>query len=115
MKEIYTVTVFQKIEREPLFNDPSKYLPTFGDRRCVGWYSNLPEADCAVTNNFSNIHTADDFCTYDYAIIEKIESGLLMPDLERERVVYKWNDTKNQFEKIDTPVELSTCSNFGIG
>lgn len=109
MKAIFVVTVFQKIDHEPLPNDPSKYLPSFGDRRCVGWFDNFQEADCAVINNFSNMH--NDF--YEYAIIEKMESGILTVDIDR--VVYKWNSKKSQYEAIDTPVELSKSSNFGIG
>lgn len=109
MKAIYTVTVFQKISHEPLFEDPSRYIPDFGDRRCVGWFDNFQEADCAVTNNFSNMQ--DDM--YEYAIIEKIESGILLADIDR--TVYKWNKEKNQYEAIETPIELSKSSNFGIG
>ncbi|MBQ8218470.1 MAG: hypothetical protein IJZ79_01860 [Bacilli bacterium] len=109
MKAIFVVTVFQKIDHEPLLDDPSKYLPNFGERRCVGWFDNFQEADYAVINNFSNMH--DDF--YEYAIIEKIESGILTVDIDR--VVYKWNSEKSQYEAIDTPVELSKSSNFGIG
>ena len=109
MKVIYTVTVFQKIDREPLVNNPSKYFPSFGERRCVGWFDNFDEANNAVENNFSNIH--EDM--YNYAIIEKMESGLLMPDLDR--TVYKWDKNTEKFVRIDTPIELSKSSNFGIG
>ena len=48
---------------------------------------------------------------YEYAIIERIEPGIFMVDTDR--VIYQWNNDK--YEKIETPKELTTVSNFGIG
>lgn len=109
MKVIHVVTVFQKISHEPLLNDSSRYMPDFGNRRCVGWYEDIHEAKCAVENNFSNIHEDD----FNYAIIETYEPGILCNEIARE--LYKWNSTTNSYELIDIPVELSKVSNFGIG
>ena len=105
MEKIYVVTVFQKIS--PRLICPNIY--DFGDRRCVGWFSCIDEANCAVENNFSDIHEN----MYDYAIIETMEPGLHIPD--SHRMVYKWNNEKNSYEKIVTPPELLHASNFGIG
>ena len=107
MKAIYVVTVFQKISHKPIsdmidFHD-------FGDRHCVGWLDSFEEANCAVENNFSDIHDN----MYEYAIIEKMEPGICVPDIDR--VVYKWNADLKRYEKIETPIELSKVSNFGIG
>lgn len=109
MTAIYTVTMFQKISHNPYFKDTSKYIPEFGERRCVGWYDNFQEADNAVTNNFSNMRQD----IYDYAIVEKIDSGILLVDIDR--VVYKWDKNKEQYIAIETPVELEKSRNFGIG
>lgn len=107
METIYTITVFQKISHNDSIASPHIY--DFGDRRCVGWFDCFEEANCAVENNFSDMR--DDI--YDYAIIEKMEPGILTVDLER--VVYKWNEEKHSYEKIATPPELAHASNFGIG
>lgn len=109
MKVIYAVTVFQKISHEQLFEDPTKYIPSFGDHRCVGWFDNFPEAKCAVENNFSNMHDN----MYEYAIIESYEPGILLP--ETSRTLFKWNTNNSQYEPIEIPIELSKISNFGIG
>ena len=98
---IYVVTVFQKID-----NSLDSSL-TFGDRRCVGWFESMDEADWAVTNNIADMH--NNF--YEYAIIERIEPGIFMVDTDR--VIYQWNNDK--YEKIEIPKELTTVSNFGIG
>ena len=107
VKAIYTVTVFQKIARNP--QDETNYIPEYGDTWCVGWFDNLDEASCAVENNFEDIH--DDF--YDYAIIEKIEPGIF--NVEIDRILYKWNPNLDGYEQIDIPEEIEKSSNFGIG
>ena len=79
MKEIYAITVFQKISRARV-NSP-QLIPDFGDIWCVGWFDNLSEAQVAVEENFDDIHHGHDLdITYDYAIIEKIGSGLFNAD-----------------------------------
>lgn len=107
MERIYTVTVFQKISHNTSL--ASQHIYDFGERRCVGWFDCFDEANCAVENNFSDMRDG----TYDYAIIEEMEPGILTVDLAR--VVYKWNEQKCGYEKIDTPPELTHASNFGIG
>lgn len=107
VKAIYTVTVFQKIARNP--KDSEDYIPDFGDLWCVGWFDNWDEANCAVTNNFDNIH--DNF--YDYAIIEKVEPGIFSVDIDR--TVYQWNPSLDGYREIETPEEVNKSSNFGIG
>ena len=109
MKVIYVVTVFQKISHNHVNDEDNTYIPEFGERRCVGWFESLSEAKYAVENNFSNIR--DDL--YNYAIIEQMEPGILIPDIDR--FVYIWDKNTKLFTPIETPEELSKVSNFGIG
>lgn len=103
MEIIYTVTAFQRIRHSEI----NKNLPEFGERRCVGWFSNKDEAEFAVENNINDIH--ENF--YEYVIIEKLDSGIKLPDIER--YLYKWK--KDKYKRIDIPTELNIVSNFGIG
>ena len=104
MQAIYIVTVVQKIDLEEI---DGCLLTNFGTRRCVGWFDNFDEANNAVENNFSNMH--DDM--FEYVVIEKIESGILVVD--SEQYVYKWNG--EGYINIETPNAMINVSNFGIG
>lgn len=100
MPEIYLVTVFQKMELTNNFLN-------LGDRRCVGWFSEKEEAENAVENNFNNMNDG----MYDYAVIEKMLSGIKIP--ETSRSFYKFQN--GNYIKINTPKEATNYSNFGIG
>ena len=103
MEIIYTVTAFQRIRHSKVCD----YMPDFGERRCMGWFSTKEEAENAVENNINDIY--ENF--YEYAIIEKVDSGIKLPDVER--YLYKWENDK--YKPIDIPIELNNISNFGIG
>lgn len=105
MNHIYAVTVFQKISKDPDIKNP--YIFDYGDRRCVGWFNNLEEAEFAVEQNINNIHDG----MYNYAIIEEMLPGIFTKDISRR--VYKWE--LNQYIRIAIPTELKHASNFGIG
>lgn len=101
MRTIFLVTTFQTINDE--------VPPTFGERRCVGWFDNFNEAENAILNNFEDMHNS----MYKYAIIEEMDPGILAVDNINKRCLYKWQN--NKYEKIEIPKCLECVSNFGIG
>lgn len=106
MKVIYTVTVFQNIKHNML--DKHRYIPTFGDRRCLGWFNNIDEAKTSIKDHAKDMNNDG---TYNYAIIEEMPTGILVQDTNR--LLYKWNGS--DFEEIHIPTELEHSCNFGIG
>lgn len=101
MEQIYTITTFQKI----VINEFN--LPEFGDKRCIGYTTNLDEAKVAVESNLEDIHDG----MYDYVIIEELLPGIKIQDTARW--LYKWEG--NEYKKIDIPQSIEHLSNFGIG
>ena len=99
---IYVLTEFQRIKVEG-------NLPSFGDKRCVGYFDTFDEANFAVENNFHNIR--DDM--YDYAVVEEMNPGIKIP--EKSRQFYKWDNTAAKYNQIPVPIEVADFSNFGIG
>ena len=106
-QKIYTVTMIQDIDLELLDENSSTFLPTFGDKRCVGYYNILEDAQNAVESNLKNIY--DNF--YNYCIIEETPEGIC--EYSNNIYVYKWN--KNHYEHITKPLELDNTYGFGIG
>ena len=106
-KMIYTVTLIQKIELEQI--NPSSFLPTFGDRRCVGYFYQLDNAILAVSNNTKNMQ--DNTYIYKYAIIEENPEGICA--YSKKRLIFEWQNDK--YVQIDEPIELYQMCGFGIG
>lgn len=79
--------------------------------RCVGYYSNFEDANCAVRSNFGDIHEY----LYDYCVIEKVEEGIYKYALKEERWFYKFNGNTREYEYIDEPEEFAHQCGFGIG
>lgn len=107
MRMIHTITVFQKIDPQPI--NETLTLPQLGDRRCVGWFESFNEADYAVKINYKNMHDG----MYKYAIIEEMGDGIFVP--ENKRFLYEWNEKDQCYQLINEPKLLSKLSNFGIG
>ena len=105
--KIYTITMIQKIDLELINENTKTFLPTFGDKRCVGYYSLLENAKYAVEHNLKNIYDN----LYEYCIIEETPEGIYK--YSKNIYVYKWN--KDHYEPIETPLELSKVCGFGIG
>lgn len=106
-RKIYTVTMFQKIDRLIINDDTGAYLPDFGERRCVGYFTDLKRAFEAVTNNEQNIY--ENF--YKYCVIESYEPGLF--PLNLDRYFFEWQE--NTYIQIDEPIEVNKVCNFSIG
>lgn len=101
IQEIFTITVFQKIE------ETESKLPDIGNHRCVGFYHNYYEAENAVMENFNDIHEDN----FEYAIIETVEPGVKLKDINR--TLFKWDGSN--YSEVDIPDLLKKLSNFGIG
>ena len=101
MEEIYLITVFQKMKLT------ENGLVDLGYHRCVGWFNNEGEARNAVENNFSNMQDN----LYNYAVIEKMMSGIKIPETSKSFYEFK----NKRFVEIDTPEILKGFSNFSIG
>lgn len=102
--KIYPITVFEKIDNEKLTN-----LPTFGDRRCIGFFDNVEEAIYQLSLHGKKIRDK----MYNYCIIEEISDGLYKSN--GNRYLYKWSDKEQRYIQIDEPKEIHMVSNFGIG
>ena len=96
--KIYTVTMFDKIEEDEITKKP-----TFGDRRCVGYYASIVDALDYITSINES--------TYKYCIIEAINDGVFK--YSDERYLFEFNN--NKFNQIDEPELLHQVTNFGIG
>ena len=98
---IYTITLFQTIEVPS-----NNLLPEFGDLRCVGWFTLLEEAMCAIQMNYKNMQDG----TYNYAIIEERIPGVFTEDINRW--LFQLKD--NKFVHIPIPKEISKICNFSM-
>lgn len=99
--------MLQKIDLDLIDENTAFFIPTFGDRRCVGYYSLLKDAIHAVENNLNNIHEN----LYEYCVIEETKEGIF--NYSDNLYVYRWN--KDHYESIQTPLELTQTCGFGIG
>ena len=103
--KIYTITMVQKIDLEQI-ND-FNFLPTFGDKRCVGYYSSLYDAINAIKENAEKLHNY----TYDYCIIEEVTQGIYKDS--KNRYIYKWQ--KDHYVEITEPLEIHNVYGFSMG
>ena len=103
--KIYTVTVLQKIDLEYL--DEDNFLPTFGDRRCVGYCLCEKDAIDSVLKNVGDIHCG----MYQYAVVEEVHERIYK--YSKNRWVFEWKN--DAYEEIEEPIELSNVCGFGIG
>lgn len=102
---IYTITTFENFDNK--YGRPS-------NSRCVGYYENFKEADKVVRDNFGDIYE----WLYNYAVIEKVESGLYPGCIERwfYKVYIENEDYKNVIYKpIEEPECVKHIVNFAIG
>lgn len=106
---IYTVTTIQTITDKGKDNDGTFWFPypTFGDKRCWGYFASLEDALIAVDEYGSDIQ--DDM--YEYCIIEAYSDG--MQPRANDRYLFKW-DT-NKFIPVVEPDMLNSVVNFAIG
>lgn len=105
--KIYTITMLQKIENTYINEDDNISFPTFGDRRCVGYYHVLANAINVVENNYKDIYDN----LYEYCVIEEIKEGIY--NYGNRLLVYQWQN--DHYELIKTPTDLSKMCGFGIG
>ena len=94
---IYTITEFTKIEEDTITN-----LPTFGDRHCIGYYTDLQKAKSYVEK--MEYETP-------YIIIEEIPEGI--EKQTTKRWIYEWDF--DNYIQIDEPYLIVGVTNFGIG
>lgn len=106
--KIYTITMVEKIHTNEI--SPDQYLPEFGDRRCIGYYTNFSDAVAAIT--ICDLHRK----YYEYCIIEEIHEGVYKDTPNR------WLYKREQYCKDDyiyvpiaEPEEIKNVRNFGIG
>lgn len=90
---IYVITVFEKMETEFL-GDSDFEVANIGCKVINGWYSDKETAESIVINNSTDICES----CYKFAVIEKCSEG--MYDFGRERTYYKYNQSKNTYEKM---------------
>ena len=103
MKEIYLITMLEKLEKNNLG------WPEFGDTRPVGWYPHFEEAEESVKYNYCDIREN----VYDYCVIEQIFKGLYGNSIFRR--FYKFNKIKEEYEEIEEPKFLNLFTNISIG
>ena len=106
-QKIYTITMLQKIDLELINEENSFFIPTFGEKRCVGYYALLTDAQKAVEQNLNNIHND----LYEYCVIEETTEGICK--YGKKIYVYQWEN--GHYKRITTPLELDNVCGFGIG
>lgn len=100
MNNIFTVTTIDKLTP----------INGIGNSRCVGWFGTESDAKYVVENNCGDIWEY----SYQYAVIEKIGSGLYQHP--KKEIWYKWNDDKKRYiELSEKPDAIKNVVNFGIG
>ena len=102
--KIVTITAFEKIQVDPI-----AHLPTFGDRRCIGFFSNIENAMEAILINKNTIYNQQ----YKYCILEEYDEGLFK--YCTNRYLFVWSKEKKRYVQIDEPIEIHLVTNFGIG
>lgn len=107
MMKIYTITMLEKIHSNEI--SPGQHLPEFGDRRCVGYYTNLADAVKAIT--ICDLRRKD----YKYCIIEEIPEGVYKDTPNRWLFKRKRCENDYIYVQIAEPKELKRVRNFGIG
>lgn len=78
--------------------------------RCVGWAQNDLSAINIVTNNYGDINESG---YYQYAVIEKIGTGLYCTP--EEEFWFEWNDPAKKYYPIRKPKEFENVVNFSMG
>ena len=101
---IITMTVFERIDTEKTTN-----LPTFGDRRCLGFFTTIEEAMHVLSTYPERIHNKQ----YDYCVLEEYRPGIFLKS--DNRYFYKWSSEKQQYLEIDEDKQVHKVTNFGIG
>lgn len=107
MKEIFVITVFEKIEKKAMYSECSRnkgeYLfdiANFGSTRTWGWYSKYEDALEALTNNITDMW---EYC-YDYACIEGVAEGVIAKNTKMEW--FKFNEKTDKYEPFNIPEEF---------
>lgn len=98
---MYFVTCFQKYELDKIGT------PDIGAVRTFGYYTDRATAIAAVEINSCDIQER----VYRYAVVECIPEGLYQP--ATERIFFKWNEEKEEFEAIEPLID--DCGNYAFG
>jgi hypothetical protein len=106
---IYTLTTFEKITRieEDSNGRYTLPFPTFGDRRCVGYFDNIEDALINISE--SGYELRDHM--YDYCIIEEYEQGLF--SISSNRYLFKRDG--DRYIQVDEPITINKVTNFAMG
>jgi len=97
---MYFITVMTK---------PAKDSMIPNDVTCWGFYPKLSQAKNAVENNIADLWET----IYDYAVIERIRSGITIPS----KIIqwYKYRIKSKKYESISEPKWAEKICNFAIG
>ena len=82
-------------------------VPDIGSARTFGYYNDRDTAIKMVELNNCDIQER----LYEYAVIEYIPEGLYNP--AEERIFFKWNEDKQEFERIEGFVDC--WGNYAFG
>jgi hypothetical protein len=101
---MYFITCFQKYEI-----DKKTGVPDIGAERTFGYYPYKEWAVEDLHDNNCDIH--EDL--YNYAVIEKIPTGLY--PLAEERIFFKWDEEEQGFYEIDGADMQDCFGNYAFG
>lgn len=96
-KTIYFVSVVEKCESDEYG------WPDFGNRRFVGWFSDLIDAINAVENNNTDIW---EYC-YNLAFIEPYDEGFCGIYPSDEVLWFQFNQETNKYQRISQPLPVT--------
>lgn len=99
---IYVISVFERLEPGGMSG------VILGDIRTIGWKPSFGDAAEAVVENRCDIWEG---CYY-YACIEEIEPGLYKE--HRNRWLYKYDEKKDKYNRIDEPGFMANCYPIGF-
>ena len=88
---MYFITTFTKYEID------QHGWPDTGDTRTVGYYTEKEQAINAVLENRCDLWET----IYTYAVVERLEPGLYPLAMSEDRLLFKWNKDKQQYEQIE--------------
>lgn len=102
MNNIFIVTMLTEIS---YFEFGEDY-----DRRVVGWFKTLAEAEGCLKVNCGDVHE----CRYDYAVIEEVQPGFYS-GAKAPQSWYEWDSELEGYKSIERPEQWFGLTAIGIG